>query len=109
MLMVMALVSFTGQAQTDTKKTSTFKVYGNCGMCKTKIEAAVTGTKGIYKATWDSKTKKMTVVYNPQKKTLAQIKQQIADVGYDTESHRAKKATYDGLHGCCKYERPKDK
>ena len=106
MVMAMALLSFTSQAQSETKKSTTFKVYGNCGMCKTKIEEAVNGTTGIYSATWDTKSKKMTVVYNPTKKTLSEIKQQIADVGYDSESHRAKKETYDGLHGCCKYERP---
>ena len=109
MLMAMALISFAGQAQdTSTKKKTTFKVYGNCGMCKDKIEGAVNGKSGIYGATWDVKTKKMTVTYNPEKTTLSKIKQKIADVGYDTESHRAKKATYDNLHGCCKYERPKN-
>lgn len=108
MLLVMALMSFTSQAQnTSTKKTSKFKVYGNCGMCKTKIEGAVNGTTGIYKATWDTKSKQMTVTYNPKKTTVSKIKQKIADVGYDSETHRAKKSTYDNLHGCCKYDRPK--
>jgi periplasmic mercuric ion binding protein len=108
MMLVIALVSFTSQAQsTSTKKKATFTVYGNCGMCKTKIEGALKGTSGIYKAVWNVDTKKMTVNYNPQKTTLAKIKQRIANVGYDSDSHRAKKATYDKLHGCCKYERPK--
>jgi copper chaperone CopZ len=107
MLLVLALVSFSSQAQSDTKKKSTFKVYGNCGMCKSKIEGAVKGKAGIYVASWDTKSKKMSITYNPKKTTLAAIKQKIADAGYDSESHRAKKATYDKLHGCCKYERPK--
>ena len=111
-MLVMALVSFAGQAQdtdTDTKKKATFKVYGNCGMCKSKIEGAVNGKTGIYKATWDTKSKEMVVFYNPKKTSVPKIKQKIADVGYDSETHRAKKETYDNLHGCCKYDRPKDK
>lgn len=108
MILVIILVSFTSQSQEETKKKETFVVYGNCGMCQEKIEGAVKSVPGIYKATWDEFTKKMKVVYNPQKITLAQIKQRIADVGYDTESHRAKKETYDALHSCCKYERPKE-
>lgn len=108
MLLVLALVSFSSQAQSETKKKVSFKVYGNCGMCKSKIEAAVTGKAGIYAASWDTKSKKMTVTYNPKKTDLSKIKQKIADVGYDSESHRAKKATYDNLHGCCQYERPKN-
>jgi len=110
MLMMFALISWSSQAQsTPSKKKTTFTVYGNCGMCKSKIEGALKGASGIYKATWNQETKKMTVAYDANKISLSKIKQKIADAGYDTDSHRAKKATYDKLHGCCKYERPKNK
>ena len=107
MVMVLALISFSGHSQTATKKKTSFKVYGKCGMCKSTIEKSVVGKAGIYSASWDLKTKRMTVTYNPEKTSVSKIKQKIADAGYDKESHRAKKATYDKLHGCCKYERPK--
>ena len=35
--------------------TKLFKVYGNCGMCKRKIEAPV-GCKGIHYANWDAES-----------------------------------------------------
>lgn len=43
-------------------KTETFKVYGNCGMCKKRIEKATTG-EGITKADWNVDSKIMTVTF----------------------------------------------
>ena len=44
-----------------------------------------------------------------RKITLDEIKQKIADVGYDSDTHRAKDAIYAALPGCCQYDRPKMK
>jgi periplasmic mercuric ion binding protein len=85
--------------------TATFKVSGNCGMCKTTIEKSLKGVKGIKAATWDLKTKTITVVYNSKLITLEDIHQKIAAVGYDTEKVKAKDEVYKGLHGCCQYDR----
>lgn len=93
-------------AQTD-KKTETFKVYGNCGMCKSTMEGSLKKKDGVLSKSWDTKTKMITVTYDPSKITLAQIQQKIADVGYDTDSIKAKDETYNKLHACCQYERPK--
>jgi periplasmic mercuric ion binding protein len=104
---VFALVSLTSMAQSESnKKKETFKVFGNCGMCESKIEGAVKDKKGVYSADWNQKSKKMTISYDSKKISLNQLKQLIADAGYDTQSHRAKDKTYNGLHGCCKYDRP---
>ncbi len=48
----------------------------------------------------------MTVSYDPIVISLEAIKQKIADVGYDTDTHRAKEEIYSSLAGCCQYERP---
>ena len=40
---------------------------------------------------------------------VKQFKQQIADAGYDSETHRAKDEVYDNLHFCCQYDRPAKK
>ena len=88
-------------------KTVTFKVYGNCGMCKSKIEGALKGVKGIAAASWDMKKLMMTVTYNPKKIELNDIHKKIAAVGYDTENVKAKTEVYNKLHFCCKYDRPK--
>ena|SRR5688500_14888595 len=87
-------------------KTDTFQVSGNCGMCKKTIEKSLK-VDGIYKADWDRKNKMITVVYEPSKITLDQIKKRIADAGYDNDGYKADSADYEGLHSCCKYEREK--
>ena len=91
------------------KKTVTFKVYGNCGMCEKKIEGALKGVKGIEMADWNKETKMMEVVYFTNDITLDEIKLKIAGVGYDTEEHRATDKDYNNLAGCCQYERPEKK
>lgn len=94
-------------AQSSGNKTETFKVYGNCDMCKETMEAALKKKEGVIKKSWDTKTKMITVTYDPSKITLLQIKQKIADVGYDTDAVKAKDNVYSGLHKCCQYERAK--
>ncbi len=85
--------------------TDSFAVSGNCGMCKKTIEAALKDVDGVISATWNKETKMITVHYNPHSISLNSMKQKIADVGYDTDTIKAKKETYDGLPGCCQYER----
>lgn len=38
-------------------KTEEFKVYGNCGMCKNRIEKAVKALEGISAADWNKEIK----------------------------------------------------
>ena len=90
----------------DDKVTKTFKVYGNCGMCEKTIEGAFKGVKGIEKADWNKETKIMEVTFDESVITLKEIKQKIADVGYDTDEVRASEKVYNKLPGCCQYERP---
>lgn len=93
----------------DDKKTDTFKVYGNCGMCEKTIEGALKGVKGVEKADWNKETKMIEVVYHTHDISLDEIKKKITDVGYDTEEYRASEKVYNNLPGCCQYERPEDK
>lgn len=85
-------------------KTETFKVSGNCGMCKTKIEKAAKDA-GAKSATWDADTKDLTVTYKNSSTNAAKIQSKIATVGYDNAGAKATTEAYDKLHGCCKYER----
>lgn len=87
-------------------ETVKFTVYGNCGMCERTIEEALKKVQGVVSADWDVKTHQMTLTFNPHKISLDAIKQKIADVGYDTDTHRAKEEVYNSLPGCCQYERP---
>lgn len=81
---------------------ATIKVYGNCGMCKKRIETAL-DTKGIKQATWDTKTKDLQLVYNSSKITEMEIHQLIAAVGHDTDKVKAKDEVYADLPFCCLY------
>ena len=87
-------------------KKEVFTVYGNCGMCERTIEGALIDVEGVTLADWDKETHQMTVSFNPEVITLDTIKQKIADVGYDSDTHRAKEEVYNNLPGCCQYERP---
>ena len=103
---VLSVVTFSFAEKPLHEETSTIKVYGNCGMCKSRIETALK-VKGISKSSWDVKTKMLTVTYDPMIITLDDINKKIAAVGHDTEKVKADDKTYTNLMGCCKYERKK--
>ena len=90
-----------------TTKTATFGVRGNCGMCEKTIEAAALKVKGVESATWDKDKKEITVVYSSGAK-LMDIHKAIASVGYDTDKITASEKTYNGLPGCCQYDREQE-
>lgn len=104
-----ALISNVNKTQTvkSTVKTETFKVYGNCNMCKSRIENVLKNVKGINRVNWNVESKIVTVTFDESKISLTQIKQKIADVGHDTDTIKANDKTYSKLPGCCQYERPK--
>ena len=110
-----AFMSFSANAQEQNHeahhkaelKKEVFTIYGNCGMCERTIEGSLKDVDGVTLADWDKETDQMTVTYDPHVISLDKIKQKIADVGYDSDTHRAKDEVYNNLPGCCQYERPK--
>ena len=94
-------VSMVAVAQT---KTETFKVSGNCGMCKSKIEKTAKAA-GATEANWNEDTKNLTVTYASSTTNTAKIQQKIADVGYDNVGFKSTMEAYNKLPGCCKYEK----
>jgi periplasmic mercuric ion binding protein len=78
------------------------KVFGNCGMCKARIETAL-DKGGVKVATWDPTSKNLEVVYNSKKITELQIHELIAEAGHDTEKVKAKDEVYSKLPFCCLY------
>ena len=85
-------------------KTETFKVSGNCGMCKNKIEKAAKEA-GAKTADWNVDTKDLTITYKTSSTNTAKIQQKIAAVGYDNAGAKATTEAYKKLHGCCQYDR----
>lgn len=82
----------------------TIKVWGNCGMCKDKIENAAKKAGATF-ASWSEETHQLKVSYDAANTTSDKIQKAIAKVGYDTEKFTAKDKAYNKLHSCCKYER----
>ncbi|MCW3805712.1 heavy-metal-associated domain-containing protein [Plebeiibacterium marinum] len=105
--MVIAIMSLTtvfGQA-----KTEKFKVYGNCGMCESRIEKAAKLVDGVTAADWNKETKMIEVSFDSSKTDVHKVHMAIAKAGHDTDMHKAKDETYNSLPGCCKYERAEKK
>jgi hypothetical protein len=106
MIAIMLLSTTIVFAQFKNSKTETIKVYGNCEMCKAKIEKAG-GQKSISKVVWSEETNMATITYDAKKTTTDAILKKIALAGYDSDNFLAPDAVYKKLHGCCKYERVK--
>ena len=102
---LLLLSNFTLFAQTKNIVSDTFKVYGNCGMCKRTIEKAAT-INGVQSAAWNMESDLIIVSYDASIVDLETIKKAIASSGYDTDDCRATNEAYNKLHGCCQYKRP---
>jgi membrane fusion protein, copper/silver efflux system len=89
-------------------KPVSFKVWGNCEMCKDRIERAATSLDGVLKADWDKETKFLTLTINPSKIGVDKVQSAIAGVGHDTEKYMSTDEAYNALPACCKYERRKE-
>ena len=87
-------------------KTSSFKVYGNCEMCKKRIDKAAKIT-GVKKADWDADDKIMKVTFDSTVTKVDKIEKAIAGIGHDTQTAKATDAAYSDLPECCQYERSK--
>ncbi len=107
-LVIFTVISTTAVAQEKVElEKKKFKVYGNCEMCKTKIESAAKSIEGVDVAKWNVNSQKLMVKFEASKTDVITIKKAIAEVGYDTKEYRATDETYNNLHHCCKYVRPK--
>ncbi len=82
-----------------------FFVAGNCGMCKARIEKSAKAQAGVIAAEWDQKSKLITVTYDQSLNSQEQIEAAIAADGHDTSTAKASDEVYEGLPGCCQYDR----
>lgn len=88
----------------DNSKTTTHKVYGNCGMCKKTIEKAV-AVKKIAKGEWNKETKILMLTFDSTKTNSEEILKRVGLAGYDNDLFYAPEDTYNKLHTCCQYDR----
>lgn len=101
------ILSVTGcTAAVPNAKTITYKVDGNCDICKGKIETAAT-IKGKAEGVWNKDSHILTLRYDSLQANADEIMRRIAYAGYDNELYFAPDAVYEKLPGCCQYERRK--
>jgi periplasmic mercuric ion binding protein len=100
LLIIACLVPVAAQDQTVTE--AEFHVAGNCSMCKSRIEKAVS-VKGVKFARWNKSTKMLKVAFLTATITTDSLQRRIAAAGHDTGTYRAPDEVYDTLPACCLY------
>ncbi len=103
LLSAFVLFSFSSFAQVKKTNSATLKVWGNCGMCKARIEKAAKAA-GATSAVWNEESKMLTYKY-ASAAAAKKVEAAVANVGHDTENLTAPDAVYAQLHECCKYDR----
>ena len=99
------LFSFTGSfAKIKNPKTESYKVYGNCGMCKKTIESTVKQNKDAL-GIWNSKSQMLIITYDSTKTSADEILKRIANAGYDNDKYLSSNEVYNNLDACCQYNR----
>ena len=95
------------QLTSEIQSNISFGVRGNCGMCKSTIEAAAMSIKGVENASWSTESKIINININSDlnDELLSDIHNAISKSGYDTEISLAVAENYDKLPMCCKYDR----
>jgi len=73
-----------------------------CGMCKERLENAMSMLKGIKSSNLNIENKIFTVQYNADEVTSDFIRQTVANTGYDADGLEASKEAYKNLPKCCK-------
>jgi copper chaperone CopZ len=86
------------------KATTSFTVYGSCGMCQERIEKAL-DRKGIQKVYYNLEEQKIFITYQSDKFSEEQLHNIIAMVGHDTDKVKADDLVYQNLPGCCHYRK----
>ena len=108
-LSLLMLLAFGFSVFAQDVKTEMFKAYGNCDMCKTRIVKAANSVDGVKSADWDLETKMVKVSFDTDKTDIHKIHMAIANVGHDTDMHKASDEVYKKLPACCKYVREEKK
>lgn len=109
-LLLILIITFVGvSAQAQEKKSKNAKheieVYGNCEMCKKRIEKAAYSVPGVKSAVWHQDHQDMHLIIDENKCSVEDVKKAVAKAGHDTQDVKAKDEEYAKLHTCCQYER----
>lgn len=89
-------------AQEPVRTEASFRVAGNCGQCKSRIEKAAK-IQGVSFAKWDKKKQMLTVRFLVPPLSADSLQRLVAAAGHDTEAYAAPDSVYADLPGCCLY------
>lgn len=95
-------LSYSQKNRSAKDSTVSFKVFGVCDQCKTRIEKAAKG-KGVRSAVWDVDSKMLVLAFNPKLTSIERVQDRIVAVGHDLENKKADDAVYKSLPSCCHY------
>ena len=96
------IISFAQDAKNGPIVSTSFKVFGACEQCKTRIESALK-IKGVKMGVWDVDTKMLTLEYDTSQISIDKIQNKILSVGHDLVGKKAKDNIYKQLPECCHY------
>lgn len=99
MLIISSVISYGSGPKLETVKIKTSAI---CEMCKATIEKKLAFTKGVTESNLHLDDKVVTVIYNPKKTDVQNIKKSISEAGYDADEVIADEKGYNGLSSCCK-------
>lgn len=100
-LFLSLLIALGVQAQ-NTDTTVVFRVEGNCGLCKSRIQKAVK-VNGVKEANWNVKNKMLTVTYAQDQTDVISLHKKVAAAGHETSLVKADDSAYHALPECCLY------
>jgi len=86
-------------------KQASFKVRGNCSMCKARIEKAANELAGVTGAVWEAETQLIQLKYDTEVIDIEAIHKAVAKSGHDTKKTKADDEVYENLPPCCLYKR----
>ncbi len=98
-----SMSSACSNAQSKNSKLQTLEIQTSavCGMCKQTLEKAMNDTEGISNGRLDLGNKVLTVKYDNAKISADEIRQVIANIGYDADDVPANLESHDALPACC--------
>ena len=99
--LIVALMGLTVFAQKAETQTITIQTNGTCEHCKKVMMENVPQWKGVEKCTYDLKTAKLTITYQPQKTSPETLRTAISQLGYDADNVKADAEARAKLPSCC--------
>ena len=108
-LIISLLLTFpflgTAQDLPSKNQSSSVEVYGNCSMCKSRIEKAALEVSGVKYANWNIQSGDLQLIYNARKTHVDSVQAAVAVSGHDTRDVKADSLVYEELPFCCQYVR----